>query len=342
MKTKAIFLASALLVGCQISGPGAPVSVDQSQDRSTADQKSEPEKYTDNRHIQFWSKKPAAVTRSDLWNFIGDELKMNVPENTRIREQKHNILKNKRWLHNTVSRAEPYLHWVVDQIRQRNMPMELVLLPIMESTFDPQATSSSDATGLWQIVPGTARNYGLKKNQWYDGRRDVAASTGAALDMLAHLNVMFDGDWLLTIAAYNGGEGRVMRAVKDNKKKGKLTHFWALSLPRETAVYVPKMLALGNIIKHSKQNGVNLPPPDADRALAQIEVSQRIHLSQVAKMAGIPLKQVKSYNSGYTRNITEPDGPHYIMLPRAHVGRFQDSLAAVVRKNLPPRSTKAI
>lgn len=110
------------------------------------------------------------------------------------------------------------MYWIVGQIKKRNMPMELVLLPIVESAFDPHATSSANAAGLWQIVPQTGRNYGLKNNQWYDGRRDVVASTTAALNMMQRLNRMFDGDWLLTVAAYNSGEGRVMQAVKANKR----------------------------------------------------------------------------------------------------------------------------
>lgn len=144
------------------------------------------------------------------------------------------------------------MYLIVEQIKKRKMPMELVLLPIVESAFDPHATSSANAAGLWQIVPSTGRNYGLKQNQWYDGRRDVVASTKAALDILERLNKMFNGDWLLTVAAYNSGEGRVMQAIKANKAKGKPTDFWALSLPRETSLYVPKMLALGDLLKNSK------------------------------------------------------------------------------------------
>ena len=159
---------------------------------------------------------PAA--QQDLWNFISDELKMEVRKipGSVIRKK---VLKSKSYLHDVTLRAEPYMYWIVGQIKKRNMPMELVLLPIVESAFDPHATSSANAAGLWQIVPQTGRNYGLKNNQWYDGRRDVVASTTAALNMMQRLNRMFDGDWLLTVAAYNSGEGRVMQAVKANKRR---------------------------------------------------------------------------------------------------------------------------
>ncbi len=252
---------------------------------------------------------------------------MQIPENARIREQKKRYLHNKSYLHDVTLRAEPYMYWIVEQIKQRKMPMELVLLPIVESAFDPKATSASNAAGLWQIVPTTGRNYGLKQNQWYDGRRDVVASTTAALDMMQRLNRMFDGDWLLTIAAYNSGEGRIMQAIKSNKAKGLSTDFWALSLPRETTIYIPKMLALSNIIKNSKQYGVVLPKSNNDHALARVEVGQQIGLTQAAEMAGLSLTKLKSYNTGYKRNVTAPNGPHYIMLPKSHASQLRDSLA---------------
>lgn len=198
---------------------------------------------------------------------------MEVPENFRIRDKKIKYLKSKSYLHDVILRAEPYMYWIIGQVKQRNMPMELVLLPLVESAFDPHATSSANAAGLWQIVPQTGRHYGLKNNQWCDGRRDVVASTTAALDMMQRLNRMFNGDWLLTVAAYNSGEGRMMQAVKVNKRQGKPTNFWALSLPRETPIYVPKMLALSDIIKHSNKYGIKLPKTDETRALRVVLTS---------------------------------------------------------------------
>src|SRR5476649_125017 len=277
MKAKAIFFASVLLVGCQASRQDVKVPEQHAQSLSSASQ-GEAGEYTDDGQMASarWLNNDDSITQKNLWNFIGDELKMKVPENARIREQKVKYLKNKSYLHDVTLRAEPYMYWITEQIKKRNMPMELVLLPIVESAFDPKATSSANAAGLWQIVPQTGRNYGLKQNQWYDGRRDVVASTTAALDMMQRLNRMFDGDWLLTIAAYNSGEGRILQAIKTNKAKGKPTDFWALSLPRETTIYVPKMLALSNIIKNSKQYGVVLPKSNDDHALARVEVGQQI------------------------------------------------------------------
>lgn len=326
MKTKAILIASVLLVGCQSSRPDDSPPEQHAQSVSSAGQ-GEAGKYTNDREVSARWLNNSTIAQSDLWNFISDELKMQIPENARIREQKKRYLSNKSYLHDVTLRAEPYMYWIVEQIKQRNMPMELVLLPIVESAFDPKATSASNAAGLWQIVPTTGRNYGLKQNQWYDGRRDVVASTTAALDMMQRLNRMFDGDWLLTIAAYNSGEGRVLQAIKANKSKGKPTDFWSLSLPRETTIYVPKMLALSNIIKHRQQYGVVLPKSNDDRALARVEVGQQMGLSQAAEMSGLSLTKLKSFNTGYKQNVTAPNGPHYIMLPKAHASQLRDSLA---------------
>ncbi|MDU3156842.1 murein transglycosylase D [Hafnia alvei] len=329
MKAKAIIFASMLLAGCQgvnhhANEPEQYAQSLSSVSRSEAGQPSKDARATSARWLNDSS---SDIAQKDLWGFISDDLKMKVPDNSRIREQKNKFLRNKSYLHDVTLRAEPYMYWIVEQIKQRKMPMELVLLPIVESAFNPHATSSANAAGLWQIVPQTGRNYGLKQNQWYDGRRDVAASTTAALDMMQRMNRMFGGDWLLTVAAFNSGEGRVMQAVKANKRKGLPTDFWSLSLPRETSIYVPKMLALSDLIKNNKRYGIKLPQSNDQRALAKVDVGQQIQLTQAAEMAGMSLTKIKAFNPGYKKNVTAPNGPHYIMVPKAHVEQFKDSLA---------------
>jgi len=263
----------------------------------------------------------------DLWAFIGDELKMGIPENSRIREQKQKYLRNKSYLHDVTLRAEPYMYWIAG-VKKRNMPMELVLLPIVESAFDPHATSGANAAGIWQIIPSTGRNYGLKQTRSYDARRDVVASTTAALDMMQRLNKMFDGDWLLTVAAYNSGEGRVMKAIKTNKARGKPTDFWSLPLPQETKLYVPKMLALSDILKNSKRYGVRLPTTDESRALARVRLSSPVEMAQVADMAGISVSKLKTFNAGVKGSTLGASGPQYVMVPKKHAEKLRESLAS--------------
>ncbi|MGY6030975.1 murein transglycosylase D [Phytobacter sp. AG2a] len=264
----------------------------------------------------------------DLWASISDELKMGIPENTRIREQKQKYLRNKSYLHDVTLRAEPYMYWIAGQVKKRNMPMELVLLPIVESAFDPHATSGRNAAGIWQIIPSTGRNYGLKQTRSYDARRDVVASTTAALDMMQRLNRMFDGDWLLTVAAYNSGEGRVLKAMKANKARGKPTDFWSLSLPQETKIYVPKMLALSDILKNSKQYGVSLPSSDESRALARVRLSSPVEVGQLADMAGISVSKLKTFNAGVKGSTLGASGPQYVMVPQKHADQLRESLAS--------------
>ncbi|MBS9423660.1 murein transglycosylase D [Photorhabdus caribbeanensis] len=328
MKTKAILFASVLLVGCQ-SGPDWSTTAGQrAQNSSSTSLKTGKIAATDNTDqlAAYWGEDGSGAQR-ELWGYIRDELKMKIPDNYRVREQRNYYLKNKSYLHDVTLRAEPYMYWIVRQIKQRDMPMELVLVPIVESAFNPHATSRAKAAGLWQIVPDTGRNYGLTQDKWYDARRDVAASTTAALNLLQRLNKMFNGDWLLTIAAYNSGEGRVMRAIKENQIKGKPTDFWSLSLPRETTLYVPKVLALSDVIRNSDKYGITLPKSNNQRALAQVDVGQQITLSQAAELAGMSLTSIKAYNPGYKRGVTSPNGPHYIMLPKAKVDQFKNSLA---------------
>ncbi|ECQ3307705.1 murein transglycosylase D [Salmonella enterica subsp. enterica serovar Kentucky] len=324
MKAKAILLASVLLVGCQTSQNTGNVQ-QHAQSLSAAGQ-GEAGKFTS--QARWMDDGTSIAPDQDLWAFIGDELKMGIPENSRIREQKQKYLRNKSYLHDVTLRAEPYMYWIAGQVKKRNMPMELVLLPIVESAFDPYATSGANAAGIWQIIPSTGRNYGLKQTRNYDARRDVVASTTAALDMMQRLNKMFDGDWLLTVAAYNSGEGRVMRAIKANKARGKPTDFWSLSLPRETKLYVPKMLALSEILKNSKRYGVRLPTTDESRALARVRLNSPVEMAQVADMAGMSISKLKTFNAGVKGSTLGVSGPQYVMVPKKHAEQLRESLAS--------------
>ena len=331
MKAKAILLASVLLVGCQ-SQNGSNVQ-QHAQSLSAAGQ-GEAGKFTSS--ARWMDDGTSFAQEQDLWTSIGDELKMGIPENSRIREQKQKYLRNKSYLHDVTLRAEPYMYWIAGQVKKRNMPMELVLLPIVESAFDPHATSGANAAGIWQIIPSTGRNYGLKQTRSYDARRDLVASTTAALDMMQRLNKMFDGDWLLTVAAYNSGEGRVMKAMKVNKARGKPTDFWSLPLPQETKLYVPKMLALSDILKNSKRYGVRLPSADESRALARVRLDSPVEISQLADMAGMPVNKLKTFNAGVKGSTLGATGPKYVMVPKKHADQLRESLASGEIADLQP------
>ncbi|MCS2168798.1 murein transglycosylase D [Scandinavium sp. TWS1a] len=323
MKARAILLASVLLVGCQANRDG---NVQQHAQSLSAASQGEAGKFAS--QARWMDDGTIYAQDQDLWASIGGELKMGIPDNGRIREQRQKYLRNKSYLHDVTLRAEPYMYWIAGQVKKRNMPMELVLLPIVESAFDPHATSGANAAGIWQIIPSTGRNYGLKQTRAYDARRDVVASTTAALDMMQRLNKMFDGDWLLTVAAYNSGEGRVMKAMKANKSRGKPTDFWSLPLPQETKIYVPKMLALSDILKNSKRYGVQLPTADESRALARVRLDSPVDVKQVAEMAGISVTKLKAFNAGVKGSTLGASGPKYVMVPQKHADQLRESLAS--------------
>lgn len=310
MKAKVILLASVLLAGCQSQftylnkPPKEPNSVEllkTKQDKTI-----------------YASLDWLNNSDKSLWQYLSSEINIDVPDNKKVDVERRRYLAHKAYLEDIAQTAEPYMYWIITELKKRDMPVELALLPIVESAFDPNATSTAQATGLWQIVPTTGIYYGLQQNKWYDGRNDVAASTVAALSMLDKLHDMFNGDWLLAIAAYNSGEGRVLNAIKTNKAKGKSTDFWSLDLPQETSVYVPKMLALIDIIKHQDKYGITLPDTDPRRALEQIDIGQQIELHEIAKITGLSISNIKKYNAGYKHLVTPPNGPYTIMLPKLY------------------------
>jgi membrane-bound lytic murein transglycosylase D len=192
------------------------------------------------------------------------------------------------YLDRTFKRGERYLHHIVGEIEARGMPLELALLPVVESAFNPVAYSRARASGLWQFISETGRRYGLKQNWYYDGRRDVIASTNAALDYLQFLADEFGGDWLLAIAAYNCGEARVAREVKKNLRAGKPTDYFSLKLPRETRAYVPKLLAMRRIVGDPTSHGLAFAPIPNAPYFVKVDVGGQLDLHVAAELADLP------------------------------------------------------
>ena len=233
------------------------------------------------------------------------------------------------YLERTWGRAEHYLHYIVGQLKERKMPLELALLPVVESAFEPYAYSRARASGLWQFIPGTGTNYGLKQDWWYDGRRDVVASTRAALDYLQALHDSFDGDWLLAIAAYNCGEGNVERAVHRNQRLGRPIDFWHLKLPRETRAYVPKLLAMRRIVADPAAYGLEFSQiPDAPY-FTQVDTGGQIDLQVVAELSGVTKDEIYELNPAFHRWATDPTGPYSLLVPADAVEGLQQTLLSL-------------
>lgn len=269
----------------------------------------------------------------DIWQRIRAQLSFNVPENDRVLAQRNWYAKHPSYLDRVAKRAEPFLHYIVEELEKNNMPVEMALLPIVESAFDPFAYSHGRASGMWQFVPGTGKRFGMKQNWWYDGRRDVVASTQGAIKYLKYLNKFFDGDWLLALAAYNSGEGRVRRAVRNNARKNKPTDFWSLDLPRETRAYVPKLLALADLIKRPEDFQIKLYEIDNNPVITQVDVQSQLDLAKAAQLADLSLAELQRLNPGFNRWATDPDGPHYLLIPNNKLEKFTEKLSKLEEKD---------
>lgn len=270
---------------------------------------------------------PAAKPANNLWLRIADGLQLNIPNDKRVVVQRDWYAKHQAYLDRVADRAQPFLYFIVEEIEKRNMPMELALLPIVESAFDAFAYSHGRASGMWQFIPGTGKRFKLKQNWWYDGRRDVYASTHAALDYLTYLNKLFGGNWLHALAAYNSGEGNVQRAIRRNKRRNKPTDFWHLKLPRETSAYVPKLLALAQLLKEDDKFDLNWKPINNQPVIARVDIGSQLDLALAADLADMSVEEIYRYNPGFNRWSTPPKGPHYLLLPLDKAEAFQQRLA---------------
>ncbi|MGD8385328.1 MAG: LysM peptidoglycan-binding domain-containing protein [Lysobacterales bacterium] len=233
-----------------------------------------------------------------------------------------------------MKRAQPWVYFIAEELEKRDLPGELALLPVVESAYDPFAYSSGRAMGTWQFISSTGRTYGLKQNWWYDGRRDVWASTRAAFDYLEYLDKMFDGDWLLALAGYNSGENRVARLIRHNQKRGKPTDFWNLKLPRETAGYVPKLLGLTCLFKNPAEYGFQLPFTPNEPVVTAVKMQTQTDLVLLSQMTGVSIDVLFGLNPGYNRWATSPDGPWRVILPVEAAATLKKKLQSGATQNL--------
>jgi membrane-bound lytic murein transglycosylase D len=227
-------------------------------------------------------------------------------------------------LRRMIERSRPYLHHIVEEIEARGMPTELALLPMVESSFNPMAYSGAHASGLWQFIPATGKRFNLEQNWWQDQRRDIVASTGAALEYLQTIYDMH-GDWHLALASYNWGEGAVKRAIEKNEAKGLPTDYASLNMPKETRHYVPKLQALKNIFSNAPlMASLGLPEVMNRPYFATIQAPRPMDVKTAARLAGIPVDQFVALNPSHNRPVMKADSP--VVIPADKVATFQNNL----------------
>ncbi len=264
----------------------------------------------------------------DLWERLSRTLRWHDSHQPQVVRARDRFLSQPGYLNVVGERAGHYLYHIVEAVEARDMPAEIALLPLVESTLNPYAVSPQRAAGLWQIMPATADYLGVPRDWWYDGRLDVRLATNFALDYLQSLHDSFDGDWLLALAAYNAGKGRVSRAVARNAKAGRPTDYWSLELPRETRHYVPRLLALAAIVRHAQALGAELPPVPNAPAFAVVPTGGQIELQRAAQLAGVDLRTLRALNPGHLRWASAP-GREELLLPADRAERFRTAMASL-------------
>ncbi len=265
--------------------------------------------------------------KNTVWERLISLYSLPEIENERIDREINWYLRHPAYLARVQQRAEPYLHLILDEVEAKNIPGELALLPIVESAFLPEAYSKSDASGLWQFIPATGRLYGLQQNAWYDGRRDVYASTKAATSFLKHLGETFDGDWHLALASYNYGKGNVRKAIEKNENLNLATDYWSLDLPKETADYVPRLLAIARIFANADKYNIDLQHIPNKPYCELVDVKSQLDLNKAAELANTPLNEFLKLNPGFNHSSTAPQGPHHLLIPVAKAQSFKQNLA---------------
>jgi len=258
---------------------------------------------------------PLSLLHESLWHRMQESFEFSDISNAQVDGQVKFLRSGLRSLRSNLIDASPYLFYIIEELERANMPVDLALLPLIESAFNPAARSDQSAVGIWQFIPSTASHYGLEVSGANDQRKDIAASTNAAIRYLTDLNQSFDGDWLLALAAYNTGPGNLRRAIRKAKRAGLDPVFWNLDLPTETRNYVPRLIAATKLISHPQAYGLRLPPLANQKQIASVAIGRRISLQQVADITQTPLKTLQSMNVGLKAGLTPSDGPHELTLP---------------------------
>lgn len=288
----------------------------------------------------------AAAAEADLWDRVRKGFAMPDLDNERVRGRVQYYSSKPDYLRRMTERGGRYLFHIVEEVQKRGMPTELALLPFVESAFNPQAMSVAKASGMWQFIPSTGKDFSLTQNVFRDDRRDVLASTRAALDYLARLHGMF-GDWHLALAAYNCGEGNVKRTLDRARKAGKPTDYSSLNLPAETQLYVPKLQAIKNIVMQPEAFQFSLPPLRNHPYFLSVPIDRDMDVELAARLAEVSLEEFRQLNPQMNRPVILAAGTEQVLLPydnaeiflrrlQHHSGRLASWTAWVAPRTLRP------
>ncbi|MDA8092522.1 MAG: LysM peptidoglycan-binding domain-containing protein [Betaproteobacteria bacterium] len=287
---------------------------------------------TDSQAVNVPPAQTADAAPQDLWARIRAGFRMSpTTDIARLHDNEAWYENRPAYVQRMVQRSKLYLYYVVKEVEARGMPSEIALLPMIESAYNPRALSPAQASGIWQFIPQTGRTFGLHQNWWYDGRRDIRAATDAALNYLQQLHTMF-GNWKLALAAYNAGEGAVARAISRNRARGLPTNYESLPLPEQTRNYVPRLLAVKNIVMDPAKYGITLQSIPDQPYFSDVALTRRIDVKVAAKLAQISVQKFEALNPAYNRPvIRDAHGradPPTILLPVDHVAVFKANLAS--------------
>ncbi|MDA8152775.1 MAG: LysM peptidoglycan-binding domain-containing protein [Acidithiobacillus sp.] len=263
----------------------------------------------------------------NVWTHIDDGLRISDVSRVEVDKWRTWFLQHQGKLEQIFDNSRPFLYYVVSAIAQRGLPMELALLPAIESGYNPKAYSPAAAAGLWQFIPGTARNFGLQNTRYGDPRLSLTASTNAALDYLSYLYNYFGGNWLLAIASYNAGQGTVSAAIQQNVAAGKPTDFWDLNLPEQTENYVAELLALAQVIKNASAYHVSLPVIPNAAHIAVVTTPKSVALNVAANLMNMPVSELRRLNAGLSYGVAPAD--YQLVVPKGKAGALKTALLSM-------------
>ncbi|MBR6876720.1 MAG: transglycosylase SLT domain-containing protein, partial [Neisseriaceae bacterium] len=267
----------------------------------------------------------AGLHGKDIWSNLRNDFRLDEVNTDLVRSHEYKFSTNQAYFNRTINRSIPYMYHIVNEVQKRGMPAEIALLPFIESAFVTKARSHVGASGLWQFMPATGRHYGLEQTAHYDGRHDIYAATNAALNYLEYLYGLF-GDWSLALAAYNWGEGNVSRAIRKAQEKGLPPTYENLNMPAETRNYVPKLLAVRNLVNNPKAFGLKLPDVANKPYFREVQVKEPIDIMAAAFLAGIPESEFLALNPAFKTPVFIPkSNKRRMLLPIQAANQFEQN-----------------